>query len=933
MNIVVRWLNQFLSEPLSSTQVANALEAAGMEVEDLWHPPEFDNEIITAEVMEVKSHPNADKLQLAVVKDGSRQHEVVCGAPNLHAGQRVVWARPGATLPDGTVIEQTTIRDVTSEGMLCSERELGLGSAHEGLLDVGPEADIGVPLHTVFTAEYTVIEAKTAANRWDLQSYVGIAREVAAHTGVDLVDITEASPKGSPQRVENMFVNQVPEQVPFYGLVRLELDAEAATPPWMRTWLRLSGVKPVNAVVDLTNYVMLHSGQPLHAFDAGAVQGGVEVRFAAADETLTTLDGVERTLSSDDLVIADAHQPIALAGVIGGQTTEINDQTTTIILESATFDGALVRKTAKRHGLRTGASARFERGLPLHAPRYALRQAVSMLGEYAEATALRYQHERNAWPWVQHIGVRVSRMRTLLGMEDVTREDIASNLGRLHFDAEPFDIVAAARQQVGKPYKFGANYKTDGSDAFDCSYLIDYLYSLIGVRIGHTALGQYELGEPVDEADLLPGDVLFMEGKIEHSATDHYYKSDNDGNKMRYDLDDAKPVGHNGMYIGDGRVVMAAQYSYQEGEWREREEQGVVETDLEEFTGNPGYLGARRYVDDLADYVRATVPWWRPDVRNEQDILEEVVKLFGLDSLPSSLPPWHPVEAPTGHPWQQIDELRWLLYGFGLHEVATYPFISEEDIAMFRQPEQHLKLANPRSSEQAYLRSSLLPLLTYAVANNTSYSYEFGVFECARVFMPEEGGQSSRESTKLSIVYQGEDVLHLKGILDGIAKHAHLSPDIRTETEYPFLHPTRQARLELDGDVLGYYGMLHPEIEQSLKPRQPILCAELDMEVLRAHWQPAQFQPLPKYPSGYRDVTVVVDPQVSWQDVCRALEGLEALRVAFRDEYHREDSRKAVTLHVEVQAREATLTDEAIEARLQEVAATLERELDADVPL
>lgn len=932
MLIVARWLNQYLSQPLSINQLQAAMEAAGIEVEDAKHPPQFDEGIVTATVKEVKDHPRADRLQIAVVESEGQTHEVVCGAPNLAAGQRVVWARPGATLPDGTAIEQADIRSATSEGMLCSERELGLGKNHEGILELGPEVAADQPLAAVFTAEYTILDIKTAANRWDLQSYLGIAREVTAHSEAELVfDELTRSPVEA-QRVEDLFTNHTSDAVTCYGLVWLRLDAAKPSPAWMQQYLRLSGVKPISAVVDITNYVMLALGQPLHAFSGEAVTGPVEIRFGKTDEVLLTLDGVERRLSSEDLVIADQNGPIGLAGVMGGQKSEINDKTTTIALEAATFDSALVRKMAKRHGLRTEASARFERGIPVQAPKQALRHAIGLLQEHAEAEVTSYQHERSVWPWVQHIGLRAARARQFLGIEELEREDMARYLKQLHFDAEVFDIAAEARRHLGKPYKWGAKFKTDGTEAFDCSYLIDYVYSLIGCQVGHTALGQYEVGRPIADEDLLPGDVVFLEGYIDKSATDHYYTPNTDGTHTKHELEAEKRVGHNGIYVGDNKVVMAAEYRYQDGEWVKRDNTGVMEVDLSEFTDNPGYVGARRFLEDIDDYIRITVPWWRPDVRSPEDALEELIKLIGLEQVPATLPAWHPKEVTTDTSTHRSNQLRWVLYGLGLHEVATYPFISEQDSQLFRQPGSPLRLANPRSQEQAYLRTSLLPLLIHAVVNNTSYQQQFGVFEQARVFLPAGSSELPQERNRLGLVYQGTDILQLKAYLDALFAHTNVDPEIVTTTQHESLHPARQAQLEVNGEHLGWFGVLHPEINQTLKTEHTLLCAELELDVLLAQWQPANFRPLPKYPSSYRDITLRVAPRVTWGDIRQTLSQLEALRVSFLDEYHKDDQ-KAVTIHVELQAHQGTLTDAQIETRMQTIATTLGQQLGAEVAL
>jgi phenylalanyl-tRNA synthetase beta subunit len=942
MLIVVEWLQEFLSQQLSVTRIEHALGRAGLEVEESIRPPEFDEGIIAATVEAVKPHPEADKLQLATVTTGGEQYEIVCGAPNLFEGQRAVLALVGATLPDGTQIQETSIRGTNSQGMLCSQRELGLGESQEGILDLGPEVEPGTPLGAIYDENYTVIEVNTPTNRWDTQSYFGIAREVAAHAQADYIFDIEQQPDSQGERVDTLFENHAPEAVPCYGLARLQLGEEAGgdSPEWMQRRLRFHGLKPVGMVVDITNYAMLVTGQPLHAFDDAAISGQVQVRFAESGEVLTTLDGVERNLGTSDLVIADDQNPIALAGVMGGQHSQIEEGSSSIALEAASFDSALVRATAKRHGTRTEASARFERGIPMRAVTCALRFAIGLLQKYAGAQVTAYQTERNRWPWVQHIGVPASRAAALSGLDDLDPETIARELQKLDFEARPFDIAAEARQHLGKPYKWGATFKTDGTQAFDCSYLVDYLYSLVGVNIGHTALAQYEHGTPVETDELRPGDVVFYEGPIVNSSTDHYYLREADGSFSKHQLPEEKHVGHNGVYAGSGKVITAAQYVFQDGEWVERDQPGVIEVELSEFTSNGGYLGARRYLDDPDDLVTVTVPWWRPDVKLLEDVIEEVVKLIGLDEIPATLPTWHPRQFTPDEYWSRLNQIRWLLYGLGLFEVTTYPFISEDDITTFNLDSEHLKLANPRSQEQAYLRVTLLPLLSRTIAGNAGYAEEFGVFEMARVFIPETDQSLPREPLKLGIAAQADTVLRVKHYLDQLLAHTGINADIEPEHDNPFLHPARRAAVRVTphqtspgaGDEsMGWFGELHPDIQEALKSRHPILYAELDVDVILRHWQTPEFHALPDYPSGYRDLTVLVSPATRWRDIHRSLSTIDDVVATFRDEYHRDADTKAVTIHLELLAHEATLTHQRIQERLDHIQDVLAREHEARI--
>lgn len=918
MKIVASWLNEHLSEPLSVAEMTTALEAAGIEVEEVITPPEFDSKIVTATVKEVKPHPNADRLQLAIVELGKKTYQVVCGAPNLAIGQRVAFAQVGAYLPNGMEMAQTKIRGQESFGMLCSERELGLGHDHDGILELGDETPAGVPLKEVFDATQAVIEVKTAANRWDLQSYQGLAREVAAHSHASVIEEKIVQGTAKATRVDDLFTNRVPDEVASYGLLKLKLkEGVLPSPRWMQRYLRQQGMRPINAVVDITNYVMCETGQPLHAFDAGKISKQIDVRFAESEEQITTLDGVQRSLSNDDLVIADETGPVALAGVMGSEDSEVTEATTEILLEAATFKDVLVRKTAKRHGLRTEASARFERGVPLQAMRQALRYATHLFEEHAGAEVISYQNEVNEWPWVQHIGVRTVQLNRLLGTK-LESSQVVEYLKRQQFEVEEFDISEQARRHIGKPYKLGARFKTDGTDAFDCSYLTDYLYSLIGVKVGHTAHAQYVSGTPVEPEDLRPGDLIFRGGPW-----------------VELDEKEREGVSHVVLYIGNGRIVDARNnIRNQSGEWEElpADEQKVVELPLEEISEDPQFLGARRFVDDLEDYIRVTVPWWRPDVREAVDVAEEVIKLHGLEQLESSLPKWHPENIQLNTYWNRLQELRHALRGTGLIEVTTYPFISGNDIRQLQLEEKaHLKLQNPRSQEQAYLRTSLLPQMFKAAVNNITIKDKIGFFELAKTFTPRPKELLPQERFALGILrLEPEALRRVKNDLDQLSRLLHVTPRYVKMNDNPMLHPARQTAIEVNGVVIGQYGELHPKVMQSEKITEPMTFAELDIDRVLEVWQAAEYVPRSRYQSSFRDLSITVKPEVTWQQLFEALKPIENIAASFRDVYQRQKE-KVITVRFELLAQEQTLDEEAIEQRITEIATTLERQLKAKI--
>ena len=337
-------------------------------------------------MLERRPHPAADRLSLCQVDVGEGEPaEVVCGAPNVAAGQKVAVALPGTRLPDGTKLSRAKIRGVVSNGMICSSRELGLGDEHEGILVLDPGARVGAPLPEAIGAGAGVLELGLTPNRGDAASLLGVARELRALFGGEI----RLPPCAPPER-----------GAAAAGAVRVRIDAPDAchryvarvvrgvrvgeSPAWLRRRLEAAGLRPINNVVDVTNLVLLELGQPLHAFDLARLAGGeVRVRRAAAGEKLQTLDGAVRELDPRDLAIADAERPVALAGVMGGAGSEVTAETRDVLIESAHFDPATVRLAARRHGLRTEASYRFERGVDREGVGRAADRAALLLAELA----------------------------------------------------------------------------------------------------------------------------------------------------------------------------------------------------------------------------------------------------------------------------------------------------------------------------------------------------------------------------------------------------------------------------------------------------------------------------------------------------------------------------------------------------------------------
>lgn len=437
MRVPLSWLSEYVDITLPVEELARRLTDAGLEVADVVRTGDWQN-VFVGQVVELRPHPNADRLVLATVDLGGERQTVVCGAPNVAVGQKVAFAKEGAVLIDPrshqpAPLRRAVIRGVESAGMICSELELGLSEDHSGIMVLPDDAPLGTPLSS-YLGE-TVLELEIRPNRPDALSVLGIAREVAALAGALVREPPlDYEAHGPPVRRLASVQVEAPDLCPRYVAAVVTGMRIGPSPGWMQRRLEAAGLRPINNVVDITNYVMLEMGQPLHAFDLHKLEGSsIVVRRAREGETLTLLDGSEARLRPDMLVIADARRPVAVAGVMGGANSEVDEGTTAVLLESATFFGPSVRRTAQALKLRTEASLRFEKGLSPLLPIYAARRAVRLMVELCGGKAARgiidiFPQRRRPSP----VHLTAQRLRTVLGM-DVPREEVERALSALGF--------------------------------------------------------------------------------------------------------------------------------------------------------------------------------------------------------------------------------------------------------------------------------------------------------------------------------------------------------------------------------------------------------------------------------------------------------------------------------------------------------------------
>ena len=468
MRVPLSWLRDYVDVQLTPEQLAERLTLLGMEVKDLDHWGADWENVVVGELLAVDKHPNADRLSLTRVTTGDGQTlEIVCGATNIAAGQRIPVALPGAILPGGRRIERTEKMGVTSNGMLCSGDELNLTGDADGILILPDDAPLGVAL-TDFYGD-VVLDVDVKPNRGDALSLVGLAREVAAIQG-GTIRFPETDPPETGPAIEGQLRVEVsdPDLCPRFVGRWISGVHVGPSPDRVQIRLRAAGIRPISNVVDASNYVLLELGKPIHTFDAGAVGGGegprhLIVRRARPGERLETLDHVERELDPETLVIADANGPLAIAGVMGGASSEVSDKTADVIIESAIFDPISIRRTGQRYGLRSEASLRFEKGQEFRLARLGADRTARLILEWAGGSVATGSVDTAPnEPPPARVGFRPGRVNRLLGTS-LPADEQRSLLARVGIEAEqappastitisagpkPLDVLAGAHEAL-----------------------------------------------------------------------------------------------------------------------------------------------------------------------------------------------------------------------------------------------------------------------------------------------------------------------------------------------------------------------------------------------------------------------------------------------------------------------------------------------------
>lgn len=820
MQVSLNWLNELVDlKDISVEQIAHELTMSGLEVEEVEElRPKFTN-IITAKIEKIDNHPNSDHLHLVTVNTGSEYKTVVCGAQNIQVGQVIPYASVGSKVLDRKTGEQfeltpAVIRGVESQGMLCSDDELGVSDRNyqdeDGILILNrlfPNVGLGLNVEDVlgFEKDYILNTAPTA-NRGDQMSVIGIARELSALFDRPLK--LPASAAETKESINEQFKVEIKDfdVCKYYSAGILKGIKIYPSPEWMQKRLVASGIRAINNVVDITNYVMLEYGTPLHAFDYDKLNGYLCVRRAQEGETLVTLDEVERKLSHETVVIATEKEPVCLGGVFGGNNSEIDENTKNIALEAAYFTPQSNRRSARSVGYRSDACARYERGIDIKAVHKGLMRAVELLEKYADAKFEGYVETGNDKPEPINITLRYAQIKRILGCEIETEK---------------------------------------------CLTILE--------RLGFVILGKNEAA------------------------------------------------------------------------------------------------------------CRVEVPSYRADdVTREVDLIEEIARINGYDQITPTLPDRAGV-AEISQAEKVISKVHNIMRASGLNELQTSSLIGEPLLKQFNMTfdkERAIYVENPASEEFAMLRQTLISsLLNCMKYNYDNGQKDFWGYEIGRSYLKsaeaDEKNSGVKETLTLAGVITGNvqnslwqctgkvDFYTVKGLIDktleelGLARRIKMGllADSPLAESHKCLHPYKTAVLTILGkqpQVAGYYGEMHPELQSKLKMNQPAFLFKLDLNLIieAVNESTPRFKKLPQFPEVQRDLAVIVPAKTGWDELEKIIkkgvsnnifQGCDVFDI-YEGE-HVQDGFKSVAFRIKMQDANSTMTDEAIEAQMANVRATLKKAL------
>ncbi|MDR3409631.1 MAG: phenylalanine--tRNA ligase subunit beta [Formivibrio sp.] len=771
MQFSEQWLRTWVNPALDSEALAHLLTMAGLEVEENDPAAPTFSDVFVAEVLTVTKHPDADRLNVCTVNVGEAAPlQIVCGAPNVAPGIKVPCARVGAALPGDFNIKQAKVRGIESCGMLCSAKELGIAEDASGLLILPGDAPVGTSIRDYLNLDDRLFTLKLTPNRADCLSIRGIAREVTALTGAELRPVAIAPVVATVSDTRKITLTAAEACPRYAGRIVKNVNQGAPTPDWMKQRLERSGVRTISAIVDITNYVLLELGQPMHAFDLAKLQGGISARFAQAGETIKLLNDKELALESDMLVIADEVRPVALAGIMGGAESSVEAGCHGIFLESAFFSPGAITGKARRIGFGSDSSHRFERGVDFENCITALERATQLVLDICGGEAGPITAETAQLPARKPVALRVSRVAKVLGVK-LSANEILGLLRRL-------DLVC----------------------------------------------------------------------------------------------------------------------------------------------------------DMVGDVITVTPPSFRFDIEIEEDLIEEVARLFGYDNVPVQPSSTRLFMLPQPGNNRSKSALRNLMVGRDYQESVTYAFVEEKWETDFADNSHPVRLINPIASQMSVMRSTLLGGLINALKYNQSRKHErIRLFEIGRIFnnttaegQPEKiaglawGGRFAEQwgNNKETV-----DFFDVKADIEAL--QAPHRAEFR-RANHPALHPGRSADVVVDGQVIGVLGELHPQWVPVYELTSAPVVFELDLAAL-TRIDTIRATPVSKFQPVRRDLALIVEEHLPADSLVKAFRSLDnplVTAIKLFDVYRGKgvpEGRKSLAFKVLMQDTQKTLTEGDVDAAIADI--------------
>ncbi|HKQ23966.1 MAG TPA: phenylalanine--tRNA ligase subunit beta [Burkholderiales bacterium] len=800
MQFSEKWLRTLVDPPLSTDALAHLLTMSGLEVEQCVSvAPPFTG-VVVGRVLSVEKHPKADKLTVCRVDIGDGEPlEIVCGAPNVVTGMKAPCAPVGARLPGASAdkpfeIKAATLRGVESQGMLCSARELGLSDDHSGLLVISADAAPGSDVREVLALDDRILTIKLTPNRADCLSVFGVAREVAALTAATL-DTPDTRPVTAT--IDARFPVRISDPNGcgrFTGRVIRNVNAKAPTPEWMKQRLEGAGQRSISALVDVTNYVMLELGRPLHVYDLDKVSGAIDVRYGRKGEKLKLLNEQVVEIDESVLAITDASGPIGLAGIMGGESTKADLETRTIFLEAAFFFPDAIAGRARRYNFVSDASHRFERGVDFNNNIDGIERATRLVLDICGGECGPTDDTVAKLPPRRPVRIRLARARKVIGVP-VAAKDVAD------------------------------------------------IFTRLNLAFHHEGAGAEE---------------VFL----------------------------------------------------------------------------------------------VTPPSYRFDIEIEEDLIEEVARVYGFERIPAHPPVAPTAMLPDSDCRRSLHDLRLQMAAAGYQEVVNYSFVDASWEADFADNDDPIRLLNPIANQMAVMRSTLIGGLVATVAYNLNRKLErVCVFEVGRAFLRDPAVRDSeldvagiRQPMRVAAVAYGSADEEQWGVVARAVDFFDVKNDLETliaprrarfdPVRHPALHPGRGAKIILDELVIGWIGELHPQWQKKYELPEPLIAFEIDAEPLLRLPLP-QYREVSKFPPVRRDLAVSVDETTPAQAI---LDGLLRTKpaivheVGLFDVYRGkgiEKGKKGLAFRVLLQDTQKTLTDAEVDAAIGALRRVLEQEYGA----